>query len=140
MKIRVKKVFPEANLPTRANDSDAGYDLYSTESLPITPSSRQAVCTGICVEIPKGYYGRIAPRSGLALKAGVDVLGGVIDSGYRDEIKVILINLGETLVSIDEGDRIAQLIIEKCEDIEWENVDSLNDSERGESGFGSSGQ
>ena len=140
MKIRVKKVFPEANLPTRANDSDAGYDLYSTESLPITPSSRQAICTGICVEIPKGYYGRIAPRSGLALKAGVDVLGGVIDSGYRDEIKVILINLGETLVSIDEGDRIAQLIIEKCEDIEWENVDSLNDSERGESGFGSSGQ
>ncbi len=140
MKIRVKKVFAEANLPTRANDSDAGYDLYSTESLPITPSSRQAICTGICVEIPKGYYGRIAPRSGLALKAGVDVLGGVIDSGYRDEIKVILINLGETLVSIDEGDRIAQLIIEKCEDIEWENVDSLNDSERGESGFGSSGQ
>lgn len=140
MKVRVKKVFAEANLPTRANDSDAGYDLYSTESLPITPSSRQAICTGICVEIPKGYYGRIAPRSGLALKAGVDVLGGVIDSGYRDEIKVILINLGETLVSIDEGDRIAQLIIEKCEDIEWENVDSLNDSERGESGFGSSGQ
>tara|TARA_B100000287_G_scaffold433904_1_gene496844 strand:- start:1548 stop:1970 length:423 start_codon:yes stop_codon:yes gene_type:complete len=140
VKIRVKKVFAEANLPTRANDSDAGYDLYSTESLPITPSSRQAICTGICVEIPKGYYGRIAPRSGLALKAGVDVLGGVIDSGYRDEIKVILINLGETLVSIDEGDRIAQLIIEKCEDIEWENVDSLNDSERGESGFGSSGQ
>ena len=140
MKIKVKRVFPEAKVPTRANDSDAGYDLYSTESLPLIPSSRQAICTGICVEIPKGYYGRIAPRSGLALKAGLDVLGGVIDSGYRDEIKVILINLGEGLVAIEEGDRIAQLIIEKCEDVEWDAVDDLDFSERGSSGFGSSGQ
>ena len=140
MKIKIKKVFPEAILPTRANDSDAGYDLYSTESMPLTPLSRQAVCTGICIEVPKGYYGRIAPRSGLALKAGVDVLGGVIDSGYRDEIKVILINLGEGLVSIDEGDRVAQLIIEKCEDVEWEESNSLDSSERGTSGFGSSGE
>ncbi len=140
MKIKVKKVFPEAKIPSRANDNDAGYDLYSTESTPLTPLSRQSICTGICVEIPKGYYGRVAPRSGLALKAGIDVLGGVIDSGYRDEIKVILINLGEGLVSIEEGDRVAQLIIEKCEDVEWEHTDLLNPSERGESGFGSSGQ
>ena len=140
MKIKIKKVFPEAQVPTRANDKDAGYDLYSTESLPLTPHTRQAICTGICVEIPKGYYGRIAPRSGLALKAGLDVLGGVIDSGYRNEIKVILINFREGLVSIEEGDRIAQLIIEKCEDVEWEQVEELGSSERGESGFGSSGQ
>ena len=140
MKIKVKKVFPEAKIPSRANDSDAGYDLYSSECMPITPLSRQAVCTGICVEIPKGYYGRVAPRSGLALKAGIDVLGGVIDSGYRNEIKVILINLGQSLVAIEEGDRVAQLIIEKCHDVEWEGAESLGSSERGESGFGSSGQ
>ena len=140
MKVRLKKVFAEAKTPTRANDSDAGYDLYSAECMPITPSTRQAVCTGICVEIPKGYYGRIAPRSGLALKAGIDVLGGVVDSGYRGEIKVILINLGEGMLSVMEGDRIAQLIIEKCEDVEWEEVKSLDDSERSSSGFGSSGE
>jgi len=140
VKIKIKRMFPEAKLPTRANDSDAGYDLYSTESMPLVPSNRQAVCTGICVEIPKGYYGRIAPRSGLALKAGIDVLGGVIDSGYRNEVKVILINFGEGLVSIEEGDRVAQLIIEKCEDVEWEEVINLDSTERGESGFGSSGK
>jgi len=140
MKIKVKKLSPDAKIPTRAKDSDAGYDLYSTECLPLLPQSRHPVKTGISLEIPKGYYGRIAPRSGLAVKAGIDVLAGVVDSGYRNEIGVVLINLGETMVSIEEGDRVAQLIIEKCHDVEWEEAEELSDSDRGESGFGSSGK
>lgn len=140
MKIKIKRLRPDGRVPTRAKNSDAGYDLYSTADLPITPTSRELVPTGIAIEIPEGYYGRIAPRSGLAVKAGVDILAGVIDSGYRDEVKVVMINLGQGLVSINKGDRIAQLIIEKCHDVEWEETEELSDSDRGEGGFGSSGR
>ena len=90
--------------------------------------------------IPKGYYGRIAPRSGLALRDGIGVLGGVVDSGYRGEIGVILINSGSRDFDFYKGDRVAQLIIEKCHDIEWEECDNLDDSDRGEGGFGSTGK
>lgn len=140
MKIKIKRLKPDGRIPTRAKSSDAGYDLYSTVDLPITPTARELVSTGIAIEIPKGYYGRIAPRSGLAVKAGVDILAGVVDSGYRNEVKVVMINLGQGLVSINKGDRIAQLIIEKCHDAEWEEVKELSDSDRGEGGFGSSGK
>ena len=139
MKIKIKKINPDGKVPTRAKSSDAGYDLYSTADMPITPTARQLVPTGIAIEIPEGYYGRIAPRSGLAVRAGIDILAGVVDSGYRNEIKVVMINLGEGLVSVNKGDRIAQLIIEKCHDVEWEEVNELSDSDRGEGGFGSSG-
>ena len=140
MKIKIKRLRPDGRVPTRAKSSDAGYDLYSPVNLPITPTSRELVATGIAIEIPEGYYGRIAPRSGLAVKAGVDILAGVIDSGYRDEVKVVMINLGQGLVSVNKGDRIAQLIIEKCHDVEWEETEELSDSDRGEGGFGSSGR
>ena len=139
MKIKIKKINPDGKVPTRAKSSDAGYDLYSTVDMPITPTARQLVPTGIAIEIPEGYYGRIAPRSGLAVRAGIDILAGVVDSGYRNEIKVVMINLGEGLVSVNKGDRIAQLIIEKCYDVEWEEVNELSDSDIGEGGFGSSG-
>ena len=139
MKIKIKKINPDGKVPTRAKSSDAGYDLYSTVDMPITPTARQLVPPGIAIEIPEGYYGRIAPRSGLAVRAGIDILAGVVDSGYRNEIKVVMINLGEGLVSVNKGDRIAQLIIEKCYDVEWEEVNELSDSDRGEGGFGSSG-
>ena len=88
MKIKIKKINPDGKVPTRAKSSDAGYDLYSTVDMPITPTARQLVPTGIAIEIPEGYYGRIAPRSGLAVRAGIDILAGVVDSGYRNEIKV----------------------------------------------------
>ena len=139
MKIKIKKINPDGKVPTRAKSSDAGYDLYSTVDMPITPTARQLVPTGIAIEIPEGYYGRIAPRSGLAVRACFDILAGFVDSGYRNEIKVLMINLGEGLVSVNKGDRIAQLIIEKCYDVEWEEVNELSDSDRGEGGFGSSG-
>lgn len=159
MKIKIKRLYPGAIIPTRAKSSDAGYDLYAGETRVIGPMDRLVISTGICVEIPEGYYGRVAPRSGLAIKEGIDVLGGVIDSGYRSDIGVILINLNlpdivnaskyakahqvlfgqRNRMQIEKGDRIAQLIIEKCHDIEFEEVEALSESERGESGFGSSG-
>ena len=125
----------------------------------IGPMEKAIVPTGISIEIPKGYYGRIAPRSGLAVKSNIDVLAGVIDSGYRGEIGVVLINLNlpeilfssnkktsayesafgsKNKFSISRGDRIAQLIIEKCHDIQWIE-EELSDSERGNGGYGSSG-
>ena len=139
MKIKIKRLKPDGKTPTRAKSSDAGYDLYSVVDVLITPTARELVATGIAIEIPEGYYGRIAPRSGLAVKAGIDILAGVIDSGYRNEVKVVMINLGQGLVSVNKGDRIAQLIIEKCHDVEWEETEELSDSDRGEGGFGSSG-
>jgi dUTP pyrophosphatase len=142
MKIKIKRTLKEAKLPTRSSDLDAGYDLYSAArgTLYCHVHRRALVKTGISVSIPKGYYGRVAPRSGLALRDGIGVLGGVIDSGYRGEIGVILINSGVQDFDFYEGDRIAQLIIEKCHDIEWEECDSLEDSDRGEGGFGSTGK
>ncbi len=158
MQINYSKLYPEAQAPSQANCSDAGYDLFSTEYVTLEPFQRKLVSTGISLEIPQGFYGRIAPRSGLACKKGIDVMAGVIDSGYRGEIKVLLINLnfeGYNLrpstfeamfgsanrINIKPGDRIAQLIIEKCHtNVKWNEMKTLEDSQRGEGGFGSSGE
>ena len=132
MEIKYSELHPDGKEPFRANESDAGYDLFSTQYIVIEPFQRRLVSTGINVEIPQGFYGRIAPRSGLACKKGIDVMAGVIDSGYRGEVKVLLINLNfegynlqpnvfESMfgtankIEIKPGDRIAQLIIEKCQ-------------------------
>ena len=158
MKVYFKKTNSEAVMPTKAVDGDAGYDLYACDSAILSPLQRKIVPTGLVIEIPKGYYVRVAPRSGLAIKKGIDVLAGVVDSGYRGELNVVLINLTapETRnttassaydglfgipnsFSIKRGDRIAQLIIEKCYDVEWEEVSETSKSERGIGGFGSSG-
>ena len=94
MEIKINKLHKSAILPTRANDSDAGYDLYAIQDMIVGPMDKAIIVpTGISIEIPKGYYGRVAPRSGLAVKNGIDVLAGVIDSGYRGEIGVVLMNL-----------------------------------------------
>tara|TARA_Y100001973_G_scaffold81986_1_gene121032 strand:+ start:356 stop:823 length:468 start_codon:yes stop_codon:yes gene_type:complete len=152
--IKFEKISDFAACPSRNTSADAGYDLYSTEFCSINPLSRRLVSTGIKIEIPEGYYGRIAPRSGLAVKKGLDVMAGVIDSGYRGELKVLLVNLNpltnsnlphesifgsSSKIDIKQGDRIAQLIIEKCYSPEWTEVEELSDSERDEGGFGSSG-
>jgi dUTP pyrophosphatase len=164
VKIRFLKRDSKARVPVQAKKGDAGYDLFATKMVKIRPFERIVVPTGLSVEIPEGYYGRIAPRSGLAVKKGLDVMAGVIDSGYRDEIGVVLINLntldflafilnkipaahafasmfgvpGEHI--IQEGDKIAQLIIEKCHEVQWQEVvTELSNSDRGEAGFGSTG-
>ena len=140
MFVYVKKLVGSAMIPARANKTDAGYDLWSVESYTLKPLERKLFKTGISVEIPEGHYGRIAPRSGLAYKHGLDVLAGVIDSSYRGEIGVILINLGDKDVYITHGDRVAQLIVESCRYPEMIQVDELGVSNRGIGGFGSTGK
>ena len=157
MEIKYSKLHADAREPFRANPSDAGYDLFSTQYETLEPFQRKLISTGINIEIPQGFYGRIAPRSGLACKKGIDVMAGVVDSGYRGEIKVLLINLNlegynfkpsafEAMfgsmekLDIKPGDRIAQLIIEKCYSAEWKKMKTLETSVRGDGGFGSSGE
>lgn len=137
--MKIKLLYKNAKTPTRAHDTDAGADLYSVESLGIPPLERKAVETGICIKVPEGYYGRIAPRSGLALKNGIDVLAGVIDSSYTGQIKVILYNTDkDNYHFIESGDKIAQLIIEKHYNFDFELVEELEQTDRGNKGFGSS--
>lgn len=138
MIIEIKKLDGAAKLPTRANEGDAGYDLYAFFDADLLPLQRWLIGTRISISIPKGYYGRIAPRSGLAFKKGIDVMAGVIDSTYRGEIGVILVNLGSENFIVKSGDKIAQLIIEKCHDVEWKEVEELDSTTRGDKGYGSS--
>jgi dUTP pyrophosphatase len=140
MILKIKKLDPKAIIPTRANPTDAGADLYALEDVKITPSSRALVKTGISLEVPESYYARIAPRSGLAYKSGIDVLAGVVDSSYRGEVGVILLNTDtQKIFNIRAGDRIAQLIIEAHYNMTIKEVDSLSDTTRGDGGFGSTG-
>ena len=139
--LKVKLLHPDAKVPTRANATDAGLDLYALNGGIAVPGDRLRINTGIAMSIPTGYYGRISPRSGLAWKDGIDVMAGTVDSSYRGEIRVILINLETTdPFQVRPGDRIAQIIIQKMELWPLMVVDELDDTERGENGFGSSGQ
>lgn len=137
---RVKIVLdPEALLPVRQTSGSVGYDLHSTENNMIEPFSRKLISTGLRVNIPRGMYGRIAPRSSLAWKHSVDVGAGVIDNDYRGEVKVLLINTGKNPYEVKKGDRIAQLIFENCSTPKLEVVseEELDITDRGTGGFGS---
>lgn len=139
--LKIKKLSEIAVVPTRGHDTDAGLDIYSLHNYSIPAKGRCLVSTGISLEIPEGYYGRVAPRSGLAVKHGVDVFAGVIDSSYRGELMVLLFNSdGQRWFNINQGDRIAQLIIEKHYNFPIEIVESLSDTNRGSGGFGSTGK
>lgn len=134
-----KRLSPAAILPRRGTPMSAGLDLYALEPAMLLPGRRALVRTGWAVQLPPGWYGRIAPRSSMAAKAGIDVLAGVIDADYRGELRVILLNSGNRLFRVVPGDRIAQLIIEACALLEPVEVDALLDeeTERGAGGFGS---
>jgi dUTP pyrophosphatase len=138
-KLEFLKLDDRAMLPSRGSEHAAGLDLYSVENISLQPGERAAVRTGLAVAIPIGFYGRVAPRSGLAVKHGIDVMAGVIDSDYRGEIRCALINLGTELFEITEGMRIAQLIIEAIRVPEPVWSHELSDTVRGNGGFGSSG-
>lgn len=139
MKIEVKKINPEAKLPERAHESDAGLDLFSTEEGVIPKKEKMVFGTGIAMGIPEGYVGLIWDKSGLAAKAGLTCLGGVIDAGYRGEIFVTLANLGDADYTVTKGQKIAQLLIQRVKLPTLEEVDELDATERGEKGFGSTG-
>lgn len=141
--IKVKRLTKTVTLPTKAHLSDAGWDLYADNDNPfhIEYGQRELISTGCSFAIPEGYYGKIADRSSIAWKCGVHVLGGVIDSDYRGEVKVILANLGcDEGFIIRRGDRIAQMIIIKIHEGSMVEVDDLDTTERNNGGFGSSGQ
>jgi len=141
MKIRIKKLHPDAILPVYAHgaEEDAGLDLRSVEPVVLTPGASQGVPTGLAIELPPGYEAQVRPRSGMALKHSITVNFGTIDPGYRGEIRVIMFNLGKSDYVVEKGDRIAQLIVARYEPIEWEESE-LSDSTRGAGGFGSSGR
>jgi dUTP pyrophosphatase len=134
-----KKLDRDAILPQRSSEFSAGLDLHSIESVSLQPGERRLVRTGLAVAIPEGFYGRVAPRSGLAVKHGVDVMAGVIDADYRGEVGCLLYNAGNETISLPAQTKICQLIIEQIitPDAVW--ADSLSDTVRGSGGFGSSG-
>jgi len=138
MKLKVKKLVENAKLPERKREGDAGLDLYCIEDVEILPNEIKLISTGIAIEIPKGYFGLIKDRSGLATK-GLHVLAGVVDENYRGEVKVVMINLGKEKIKLEKFSRIAQLIIIPYAKVEVEEVEELSETERGEKGFGSSG-
>lgn len=139
--LRIKLAHPLAQRPTRGSESAAGYDLRSVEACVVEPGKRAVVSTGLVIEIPPGTYGRVAPRSGLAVQHGIDVFGGVVDADYRGIVKVILHNSDpEDAFVIEPGDRIAQLVLERHETPDVEIVDDVDDTSRGEGGFGSTGR
>lgn len=138
LNFRVIKMPGFVNLQQRA-DGNAGFDLYATEEGSIAPNERMMVPVGICTSFSPEYYMRVAPRSGLAVKSGINVLAGVIDSSYRGEWKVILHNTSTTYFHFEIGDRIAQAIPEKISTEEFTFVERLNETERGAGGFGSTG-
>ncbi|HVE76676.1 MAG TPA: dUTP diphosphatase [Actinomycetota bacterium] len=142
MEVAVKRLDPEVPLPRYAHDGDAGLDLFASEDVRLGPGQRAMVSTGIAVAIPAGHAGYVQPRSGLAAKHGIGLLNspGLIDSGYRGEIKVILINLdSDSPVEIRKGDRIAQLVVLAVPQVMVIEASELPDSDRGEGGFGSTG-
>ena len=138
--IKVKKIEEQAIIPTRSNSDDAGWDLYSITTRSIAPSQRVTIRTGISLQIPEEYVGLIWPRSGMSVKNGIDVLAGVVDSGYRGEIKVCLLNTSREWMDIKEGDRIAQILFQQVPHFQLQEVDILQNSDRGEGGFGSTGK
>lgn len=139
--IKIKLLDKDAKIPSRSNPTDAGADIFSLEDSTIGPGERAIVNTGISIEIPEGFYGRVAPRSGLAAKHGIDILAGVIDSSYRGEVKVVMLNTDrEKSFHVSKGDRIAQLIIESHFNYPIVESESLQESDRGSCGFGSTGK
>jgi dUTP pyrophosphatase len=139
--VPVLRIDPGLPLPAYARPDDAGLDLYAAEPVTVKPGARALVPTGIALAIPAGFAGFVLPRSGLALRHGLSLLNtpGLIDAGYRGEIKVLLVNHGEAAVSLERGDRVAQLVVQRVERVALAPVAVLPESARGAGGFGSTG-
>jgi dUTP pyrophosphatase len=138
--MNVIKLSIDAILPTRGSNDSAGFDLYASNNGTIGPLQRLLVPINIAIELPKGTFGHILPRSGLALKHGIHTGAGVIDEDYRGNIGVLLFNLSNTDFTFSKGDRIAQLVIKKYESPEIIEKEFLDETKRGDGGFGSSGK
>ena len=141
MKLKIKKIHPEAIIPQYAHPGDAGLDLFSVEEQIIPPGETRLIKTGISIELPSGTEGQVRPRSGLALKNQITVLNtpGTVDEGYRGEVGVILINHGKNPFEVVKGMKIAQLVIKPVLRVDVEEVEELSNTKRGSGGFGSTG-
>lgn len=139
MRVEVKVDGP-GELPEYASPGAAGADLRAREAVLLPAGGRAAVATGLHVEIPAGHVGLVWPRSGLAVRHGIDTLAGVIDSDYRGEVRVVLVNHGEAAFRIEPGDRIGQLLVQRVERASFSRADALAATSRGEGGFGSTGR
>lgn len=143
MRLPVRRLRPDAHLPTYAHPGDAGCDLRAVEACKLAPGERAAVPTGVAIAIPEGWAGLVLPRSGLARRHGIGLVNapGLIDAGYRGELQVLLVNHDRVeAFEITPGDRIAQLVLVQCASAEVVETDDLGDTVRGEGGFGSSGR
>lgn len=141
MRIPLKRLDPNLPVPAHAHPGDGGVDLYARESATLEPGERAIVPTGVAVAIPEGFAALVTPRSGLAARSGLGVVNspGLVDSGYRGEIKAILVNLGSETIQIERGERIVQMVVVPVSTQEFEVVDELPESSRGAGGFGSTG-
>lgn len=139
--VGLHKISQDAITPSKQTQGAAAYDVYASVDVILKTGERKAVATGLKVEIPQGYYLSVRPRSGLAIKNGITCINtpGTIDSDYRGEIFILMINLGNEDFPIKKGDRIAQLLLEKEISIDWQETDELSQTQRGEGGFGSTG-
>jgi dUTP pyrophosphatase len=140
--VAIVRLDPDLPLPARQYATDAGYDLVAREDATLAPGERVLVPTGIAIALPEGYAAFVQPRSGLAISHGVSIVNtpGLVDSGYRGELKVVLINHDpQHKFVVRRGDRIAQLVVQRVADVTWREVEQLDDSDRGTGGHGSTG-
>jgi len=138
--LKIKKLTSDAKLPSYAHHGDAGLDLYSAEDKIIKPNERAVIKTGLAMELPHGHAGLVWDKSGLAAKNGLKVLGGVVDCNYRGEVMVLIMNLSNKDYEAKKGEKIAQMLIQKVEHMEIEEVKELSDTTRGAGGIGSTGK
>lgn len=141
VEVKVKKLVPEAKIPKIEHEGDAGFDLYSTEDVILAPMERKLVGTGISISFDHGFEAQVRPKSGLAINHGITLLNtpGTIDAGYRGEIKVIMANLGDKEYKVEKGKKICQVVFNKIETPKIKETEELEESVRGEGGFGSTG-
>ena len=139
MQVQIKKINSKAKLPVYAYQNDAGMDLFSVEDIVLQPGELKTISTGIAMAIPVGYVGLLWDKSGLASKYELKVMGGIIDSNYRGEIKIIIKNLSKVKYKVKQGNKIAQMLIQKVENPLIKEVAKLGDTNRNQGGFGSTG-
>ncbi|MDQ5883582.1 MAG: dUTP pyrophosphatase [Patescibacteria group bacterium] len=139
MNLKVKKLHPDAKIPSKGHPGDAGIDFFAVETAVFTPGAQVNVKTGVAVEIPEGHVGLIWDKSSVSFNKGLKVMGGVIDAGYRGEIIISLLNTGKNEQIIEKGQKVAQMIIQKFEDCAIEEIHELSETVRGEGREGSTG-
>ncbi|MDB5204814.1 MAG: dut [Candidatus Taylorbacteria bacterium] len=140
MKLKIKKIHPDAKIPHYAHNDDAGFDLFTPETVTLLPGERKSIPLGLAMEIPAGHAGLLLEKSGLSHKHGLKSFGFVIDAGYRGEIHAGIMNLSDKAYTLEKGDKIIQMLIMPVQFVEIEETTQLSDSERGAGSFGSTGK